>query len=215
MVAGALLAVSVASFGTRLAIPDGYLTTPAEAFSTTSVALTSDEIDVGDTGAFPADPMPDLGELARVRIRATSTDPSTHLFLGIGPKAEVDRYLAGVAHDRFESATLEPFQARFTTVEGSRAAPRPAEQTFWVAQAVGRAGDPGPVTLEWDKTYGPWSFVLMQTEGTAGLTARVDIGLRFGQIIPIGVTTGVLGVAAVVGLLLGRPRPSGGRREVS
>src|SRR5687768_6660362 len=65
---------------------DGFFTTSTERFRSTTFALASDEVDLG-AGAGEAD-WSDLGDLARVRVRATG-DAGRPLFVGIGPERDV------------------------------------------------------------------------------------------------------------------------------
>ena len=67
---------------------DGYFTTSTERFRTPTFALTSDEVDLGAEGN--AGWGSDIGDLARVRVRATSAD-SRPIFVGIGPRDAVER----------------------------------------------------------------------------------------------------------------------------
>jgi hypothetical protein len=95
----------------------------------------------------------------------------------------VDAYLRGIAHDRMANFDLEPFTVRFNRVPGGPA-PSPAAQPFWVATASG----PGPQTLLWNKERGAWSAVVMNADGSPGVDVRADVGLRFGFLLPTGLT---------------------------
>jgi hypothetical protein len=185
----------------------GYFTTSTEHFSTPTSALVTDEIlvEAGRPGDSPAD----VGDLAEVRIRATSTEPGTALFVGIAPKAEVDAYLRTVAHDRMASFELDPFAVRFDRSPGGPA-PTPAARPGWVAMTSGQ----GTRTLLWDKANGAWSAVVMNADGSPGVEVRADIGLRFGFLLPLGIallTAALLlaAGAAVLGRGRGRKRAAG------
>lgn len=80
---GALLALGFAQQNQ----PGGYLSSPAVALHTGTRAMTTTEVEVS-TGR-PAGPSIDVGDLARVRIRATSTDSSATYFLGIARTSDV------------------------------------------------------------------------------------------------------------------------------
>ena len=73
----------------------GYLTTSGHQFATAGSALASERIDLGSAGTgwlyTPA-------LLGTVRIRVTPVHPGPALFVGVGPAADVDHYLAGVSH---------------------------------------------------------------------------------------------------------------------
>jgi hypothetical protein len=181
----------------------GYFSTSTETFSTPTSALVTDEILV--EAGRPGDSPTDVGNLAEVRIRATAAKPGTALFVGIGPKAEVEVYLRGVAHDRMASFELDPFAVRFDRAPGGPAS-APAARPFWVTTASGH----GTQTLLWNKEHGAWSAVVMNADGTPGIDVRADIGLRFGFLLPLGVTlltAGLLLFARVPVLNRGRSRP--------
>ena len=163
-VAGAFLLLAGAGLGAAggvQAAEGGYFSTSYHRFSTPTAALKSDEIEVGSDRAHAADPNPDLGEVARVRILVRPADPSVPVFVGIGPKAQVESYLRGTAYDDFTSAELRPFRPRFERIPGAAQAPSPNGRPFWVAASQGT----GTRTLTWDKTHGAWSVAVMRLDG--------------------------------------------------
>jgi hypothetical protein len=175
----------------------GYFATAEHHFATTTAALKTDEIAVGSEAAQPGDPDPDVGELARVRIIIRPADPRTRLFVGIGPKSQVEGYLRGTAHDVFAGARLNPFAAAFQRHPGAAAAAAPGSRPFWVATSAGA----GERVLSWNKTHGAWSAVVMRMDGAPGLDVRASIGLRFGFLTPAGaglLVTGSLAIAYVI-----------------
>lgn len=180
----------------------GYFSTSEHRFTTTATALKTDEIDVGSSSAHAANPSPDIGEVARVRIVAAPADPNVPLFVGIGPKEEVERYLRGSAYDDFVSAQLKPFQATFKRVSGAAQPAPPTSRTFWVASSVGT----GTRTLKWDKTQGAWSVVVMRMDGKPNVDAKVSMGLRFGFLVPLGPASLIGGGLLVAFTVLSRRR---------
>ncbi|WP_157429559.1 hypothetical protein [Actinomadura oligospora] len=159
---------------------DGYFSTGRHRFTTSAVALKTDEIDVGSSSAHAADPNPDIGEVARVRIKVDPVDPNVPVFVGIGPKDEVESFLRGSAYDDFVSADLKPFQAHFRHVPGASHVPDPTRRTFWVASSSGV----GPRTLTWNKTHGAWSVAVLRLDGAPNVDVRASIGLRFAFLAP-------------------------------
>ncbi|WP_165494948.1 hypothetical protein [Actinomadura roseirufa] len=111
--------------------------------------------------------------------------------MGIGPKSRVEQYLRNVAHDQFTSARLHPFTASFRRTPG--AATAPAAQPFWVATSEGK----GTRTLNWNKTHGAWSAVVLRQDGRPGLDVHASIGLRFGFLLPAGLGLLVIGTAVI------------------
>jgi hypothetical protein len=84
-------------------------------------------------------------------------------------------------------------------VPGDRLPGPPGEQDFWVAQASG----PGTQRLDWEPAEGDWLFVVMNTDGSAG----VSVDARVGATVPAlgGLAWGMLGTGLlllVIGVLL-------------
>ena len=164
----------------------GYLATSAHEFGTAGSALASERIDLGSAGTgwlyTPA-------LLGTVRIRVTPAYPSPALFVGIGPTADVGRYLAGVSH----MLISDLWTNRVRAIGGGALRSAPGTQTFWVASTTG----PGPQTLRWDPANGSWSVVVMNASGRPGIHVRTDLGATYPSLLPIAV--GLLAAGAVFG----------------
>lgn len=155
------------------------------------------EIDTGRR--LPADPNPDFGELATVRIRAIPADPAKAVFVGIATRDAVQRYLAGTSYDEMATYQETPFSVTFDRHDGAEQPAPPASQDFWIARASG----PGEQTLTWDKTKGEFMAVIMNADASPGVRVSADIGLKFGWLVPLG-----LAIAAIGSLLLLWRRPA-------
>jgi hypothetical protein len=164
----------------------GYLTTDAHDFATAGSALASERVDLGSAGTgwlyAPA-------LAGTVRIRVTPMHPSHALFVGIGPSAAVDRYLAGVSHTLISDLWTNKVQA----IGGSTPRSVPGTQTFWAASTTG----PGPQALRWDPANGSWAVVVMNADGRPGIHVRADLGATYPSLLPIAV--GLLAAGAVFG----------------
>lgn len=197
MLGGALLA-----FGfVQQREPDGYLTSPAAELSTSTRAMTTTEVEVA-TGRT-ADPSIDVGDLARVRIRATSTDNPAPFFLGIARTSDVETYLREVDHDQMTALRTDPPGLTFHREPGPGTPAAPADQPFWEAAAVSSGG---VATLEWDKRGGTWSAVAMPTDGSEGLSLQADVGLRFAFLLPLGTVLLATGAGCAIASLAAGPR---------
>jgi Domain of unknown function (DUF4389) len=165
----------------------GYLMTHSTTYTTNTYALVSDSYRTGAAGdAFVARDM-----LGTVRIRTQSARP---VFVGIGPAADVARYLAGVRREvasRFEAA-----QGDFRLRGGGAPSAAPASKQFWVAHSLGS----GTETLSWSPTNGAYRIVVMNADASAGVQADLAVGARFPHLLWIGI--GVLGIGALL-LLVG------------
>jgi hypothetical protein len=184
---------------------DGYLTTPTERFATPTYALTRTRLEVDTEGEGWV-----LNEswFGKVRIRGESSGDKT-LFIGIGPQAEVARYLGTVAHANVQDIDFDPFRATYLSVSGGAPRAPPTEQSFWAASASGV----GTQTLTWKVREGDWSVVLMNADGSRGVAADVDLGAKLSFLlwVAIGLLIGGMlvsgGSAALIVLAARTPRP--------
>jgi hypothetical protein len=164
----------------------GYLTTGAHTFSAPGSALATERIELGSAGVgwlySPA-------LAGTVRIRVTPVRPGAALFVGIGPAADVDRYLAGVSHTVISDFWADKVQALGGSTPGSA----PGTQGFWAAAASGA----GPQTLRWQPASGSWAVVVMNADGRPGISVRADLGATYPALLPIA--AGLLVAGAVVG----------------
>src|SRR5437762_1960595 len=112
---------------------DGYLTTPTERFATPTYALTRTRLEVDTNGEGWV-----LNEswFGNVRIRGESPAGKT-LFMGIGPQAEVARYLGSVAHASIQELDFDPFRVTYLPVTGGAPQAPPTQASFWAASASG------------------------------------------------------------------------------
>jgi hypothetical protein len=166
---------------------DGYLMSPTVGFSTPTYAIVSERADIDADGAERAlDTF-----LGTVRIRSES---DRAVFVGIGPAAAVDSYLARVERD-----VVTGFDSGFgnddpTYSRRGGAAPSgpPDAQTIWVASQTGA----GEQTIQWDPEDGNWRAVVMNVDAARGVSADMSIGAELDPVLWIG-----LGLLAVGGLL--------------
>jgi membrane protease YdiL (CAAX protease family) len=162
----------------------GYVTTDVHEFSTSGSALATVSTELGSAGiGWLYAP----GLLDTVRIRVTPASASPPLFVGIGPSADVDRYLAGVNH----TVITEFWEEKTEAVAGGATAAAPGTQDFWVASSTGS----GPRTLEWDPTEGSWTVVVMNADGRPGIDMGADLGARMPAVLWIAI--GFLAAGAV------------------
>ncbi len=151
---------------------NGYFTTATHRFNTSSYALASQSLKV-DT-EWPSWALGD--HFARVRITVTSTEAAKPVFLGIAPTDAVNRYLAGVEHDRIVHLDTQPFTVDYFRVSGGAPAGLPAAQSFWRVRASGT----GTQTVAWPIEKGQWSAVAMNADGGR----QVSIDAVFGARVP-------------------------------
>jgi hypothetical protein len=173
----------LAVFGTS-----GRLDTGPQTIATSGSAVVSDVARLqhsGQVGQVTGPPT--------LRLSAVPGPASAAVFIGIGPAADVDRYLAGVAVDEVTDLTLEPFRLSVQRHAGSAAAAPPGSQSFWVASA----GSPTTARLTWPVADGDYRLVVMNTDGTAGVDSRTELQLTLPHAFPIAISV-LIGSVLVV-----------------
>ncbi|MFY1669879.1 DUF4389 domain-containing protein [Plantactinospora sp. WMMB334] len=170
---------------------DGFFAAPTERFTTSTVALTSAQIAFGEIG--PADWWAERN-LATLRLSARST--GSEVFVGIAPSSDVERYLGSAGYDQISDITDNPFHATITRHgdDGHLDGP-PTEQRFWTAQASGT----GTQSLTWDLAPGTYTAVVMNVDGSPGLTVDLTAAGRVDLLVPLAWTLGVVGTLLIVG----------------
>ena len=187
----------------------GFYTTSTERFVTPDYALTSN-VDLGQKpGEHDWDP---IHHLATVRLRVENAGEGP-VFLGIAPRTEVDRYLAGVTHDEIVDVRVAPFQAHSRAAHGGAAPAPPQTQSFWAAQASGS----GPQTLTWKTESGRWAVVVMNADASPAVRVDASVGAKVGFLLPLGIGLAVGGLAfmaaGVVMILFGARQERGTERD--
>jgi hypothetical protein len=166
----------------------GYVMTSPTRYSTGTHAIVSTSYRGGTTNDWFVGR--DL--LGTVRLRVNSALP---VFIGIAPEKAVNTYLANVSHA--QDNTLTTRSADFHVYSGGAPSSPPTAQGFWSASAVGA----GERTLTWMPQHGSWRIVLMNADGSSGVSASVSIGARFPDLLTVSVA--VLGGGILVLLLSG------------
>ncbi len=174
---------------------DGYFTTSTERFETTTPAITSERIDLGSDRSRPGGVR--FGDTTvRLQVRSTGEQPA---FVGIARQADVDRYLSGVAHAQLKDVGVRPFAARYRYVDGRSSAPPPSEESIWVASAEGT----GLQSLDWKLESGRWALVVMNADGSSGVSVDASAGAKAPWVFGVGLGLALGGLAlAIVGSAL-------------
>jgi Domain of unknown function (DUF4389) len=166
----------------------GFFTTTTDRYESTGYAITSDKIDLGEPG--PDDWWAER-DLATVRVVADSAG-DTAVFVGIGPEADVEAYLADVPHDEVTSVEFRPFSAHYRpeNTEGRSMPAPPTAQSFWVAQASGAADQ----TITWNLEPGDWAIVVMNADATENVAADIEVGGQVDYLVALAIGLGVVGL---------------------
>lgn len=205
----ALAALGVLAAGGTVAVidqtqrdGDNYVMSPTQGYGTPTYALVSESFETRVDG-------PDFAVrdfLGTVRLRSESDTP---VFIGIGPQAEVERYLAGVGLEQVSDLGVDRADYRLQAGDAPGAAP--GAQAFWAASAEGA----GTQTLSWEVESGNWAVVLMNADGSQFVDANLSIGARLPHLVWVwvGLLAGgavLLGVASLLIFLGVRRRDVGG-----
>jgi hypothetical protein len=169
----------------------GYVTSDVHTFSTGGSALATDSVELGDPGVGWLYSEVILGE---VRIRVRPSDPGSQLFVGIGPTADVDRYLGGVSKTVIQDIWTDTLEAS----DGGTPASPPGTQDFWVASEAGT----GPQTIRWDPVNGSWTVVVMNVDGAPSVNVSTDLGATMPTLMAIAIGSLAFGALFLVGGVL-------------
>jgi len=199
VVAMTVLAVAGVAIWTDVAKRDGsgYLTANAHRYASPTRAIATEELTIGTEVPKRL--------IGKVRLEATSSKP---VFVGIARTATVDTYLAGSSYATAKNLDLDPFGVTYAAHDGTKKPGRPASQTFWAASATGT----GVTDLTWTPKSGSWSVVVMNADGSPGVSADVSAGVKAAWLLWAGIGIAIAGgiLLAVAGLMLmrgaGRPQ---------
>jgi hypothetical protein len=183
----------------------GYISSGVHRFDTTSHAIVTDGFKVGT----------DIPRwlIARTRITATSSDGKP-VFVGVARKRDVDAYLANVNRSEIRNLDYGPFTVDYVNRDGAASPARPASRSIWAASTSGT----GEQKLTWRLRSGEWRVVLMNADGSSGVSAGVKVGGTVNHVVPwalgvtgLGLLILLLGVAVIYA---GRGPRSGARAAV-
>jgi hypothetical protein len=165
----------------------GYFHSSFQPFSSSGYALTSQHIDLGsepDRGGFQ------LGDVIELRLRVRSVTASP-VFIGIGPAADVDNYVAQIEHDDVTDVSEHPFRVTYDHIPGGGPPDDPLQKQFWAVQRSG----PGEQTVIWRPRAGDWKLVVMNADAGQPVDVRFQVGVKVRY---LGAIAAGLLIAAVV-----------------
>jgi hypothetical protein len=206
---GLVAMVAVAAGGTAIWADatqrdsNGYVSTNTHRYASPTRAIATDGVTIGSE-------LP--GWVAgKVRLEASSSKP---VFVGIARKSDVDAYLAGTSYASATKLDLDPFKVTYVPHRGTAAPGRPAGQSFWAASATGS----GSQALTWKTKSGEWSIVVMNADGSPGVSADVSAGAKIPWALWAGIGVAVFGALllyAAVALIRSGVGPRAPRQEAA
>ncbi|WP_206425958.1 DUF4389 domain-containing protein [Nakamurella antarctica] len=171
----------------------GYLHSPLTRVESQSVAVTT------GTFALSADLQ---GEAwltdsldADIRLRVTQSGNGP-MFIGVAPTADVDAYLAGAPHD--DVTGIAHGAATVATTPGTGVVPPPSGETFWSAKASGV----GLQQLNFPAMAGDWKIVVMNADGSAGISTTAVLEVRVAFLLPLGLILVGIGLLILAGAIV-------------
>jgi hypothetical protein len=204
LVAGGALAtigsVLALAGGAVLAVggDDGMVTSDyTHALSTPTNALVSSPAQIDDEYDDVA------SVIGAAKIGITATSPRA-VFVGVGPRKDVDRYLRGTGVDEATDFEVDPLRLEITRHPGTRRPAPPATQSFWVESASGQRAK-----LDWKIRHGDYRMVVMNADGSRGVAtaSRVEAGAEHLPTIGLSVLlAGVVTAAGGAAVMVGRRR---------
>jgi len=165
---------------------NGYFSANAHRYSTDTRAIATEKVAVGDyVPTWLA---------GKVRLGVAGDKP---VFVGIAPKKTVDAYLARIDHDEATHLGFDPFGVTYAHHAGTEVPGPPAAEPFWTAKATGEA-------LAWKLRSGDWSIVVMNADGSPGVAASIDAGVKVPTLLwaALGLTLFGLALLAAAGAML-------------
>jgi len=174
---------------------DGFLTAPPAELERDTYAIVGDLLLEGDWIWWWRHP-------TEARVRMTG---DRAVFLGIGPRADVDAYLSDVPHAEIAEIDFDEYRSDrvwatdYRDVVGSSEPSPPTDQTFWEASVGGE----GSQTLRWTIEPGDWTLVVMNANGGRGIAVDGAIGVEAPWLLGVGIGVLVAGIVLVaIGLVL-------------
>ena len=196
VVAGALLgmmALGSIVAGGALLVADrglrdgGFVTAPTDTWRSGGYAAVLSNVLVQAPGSDQNLPGRFFGQ---VRLQATPTSAATPLFVGIARESDVSAYLSGVARTVPGSGSTADEE-----IPGASPAVPPGDLDIWVAQA---SGD-GTQSVLWTPSDGRWAAVVMNADGSRGVSASVDVGARLPWLGGAGFAAFTVGLVLLIG----------------
>ena len=164
---------------------DGFHSTAVHTYASSTRALTTENLDVGDVPGWLD------GHLGTIRV-----DPrGAGAFVGVARTRDVDAYLDQVAHDEVTDLEYDPFKLESARRAGEGRPALPGAQTFWAATST----DGRP--LDWKVRDGDWTVVMMNEDAAPGVRVDATVGAKLPLLEGLGQGLGIGGIALGLGAI--------------
>jgi hypothetical protein len=185
VVIGSVLLVSAGGLltgGIALAVADqtmrdeqGFLMTGAQEYTAPGFAIASESMDLHADGASDLIPGVLLGD-AKIQVDPPTED--REIFVGVADSADAAAYLDGVRHSTvsdFRDDSGDDAGPVYRETDGAAPATPPGDADIWVADASGLGEQRAVMELE----SGDWTIVVMNADGSRGVSTEVEVGATF------------------------------------
>jgi hypothetical protein len=172
----------------------GYVDLGTQSFSTHGYAVTSGNVEMHAAGNGW-----DLarGLLGKVRIRASSLEPSGGVFVGVASTGAANRYLSGVSYSSVQS--IDRHRVTYLSHVGGAPAVRPASAGIWAARMSGARS----ATLTWQVKSGDWTVVAMNADASQQVGVQMNLAATLPWLPWVALGLLIAGAAfAVTGVIL-------------
>ncbi|MEI8082959.1 MAG: hypothetical protein WCI74_14070, partial [Actinomycetes bacterium] len=159
--------------------PSGVYSTDAGRITGTGNALLFNEFKV-NTGSYTST----VEKVVELTVGATGAN-GQQVFVGVGPSAAVNHYLAGVQRDVVSD--INGSSAKVTSIPGTTKPTPPNNQTFWTEKAVGTSP-----AIKVDAKPGT-TLVIMNATPTAPVSVNLLIGGKSSSLFPAAIVSVVIG----------------------
>jgi len=174
---------------------DGFLTAPSAVLERDSHAIVGQIYLEDEWIWWWRDP-------ARAQVRM---EGDGSIFLGIGPRDEVEAFLAETSYSEIRDVEFAEYRRRgvwateYFDHVGDAAPEAPSSQAFWVSTADGE----GTQTLRWPIEPGDWTLVVMNGDGSRGIDVEGSFGVEAPWLLGLGIGLLAAGLILLgVGLIL-------------
>lgn len=174
---------------------DGFYRSGDQVATSAGRAVTVSDVDIDPGPPLASDAA--LDRQLTLRLGARARDGAV-VFVGVGPRDEVARYLDGVARDEVTELDGPGNTVESRPVPGGAVPAAPGTQTFWTASTTGA----GEQAVSWPVRAGHWTVVVMKADGSAGLDLAASAGIRIDFLTPVAVGMLVLGGLVLVGTVV-------------
>lgn len=128
-------------------------------------------------------------------VSASPVQGTNSVFVGIGPAADVNRYLAGVPTQQSTDLSLRTTASSAIRHAGQPTAQPPGSQQFWLA----RSSSTRAAEVNWKVRDGQYRVVVMSANGHGGFAATTSIAITIPDTSEYALAALLVGLLTIAG----------------